>query len=134
MAVETEPDLTFLGEPVLSWRGEGRVERVIIFLHGSGDCGRGVSDWLDSLAVRPRLESPVTAQSGNVGKLKISSEMKDKLEAAMGSRKSSVREGGNEKEKLEGISGEEDVKCDEIAAEKCLLPGGDRGGGMGEDC
>ena len=29
--------------------------------------------------------------NGNVGKLKISSEMKEKLEAAMGSRKSSVR-------------------------------------------
>ena len=61
-------------------------------------------------AVRPRLESPVTAQSGNVGKLKISSEMKEKLEAAMGSRKSSVREGGNERQGLEGISGEEGVK------------------------
>ena len=57
MAVETESDLTFLGEPVVTWRGEGRVERVIIFLHGSGDSGRGVSDWLDSLTVRPRLET-----------------------------------------------------------------------------
>ena len=61
-------------------------------------------------AVRPRLESPVTAQSGNVGKLKISSEMKEKLEAAMGSRKSSVREGSHERQGLEGISGEEGVK------------------------
>ena len=29
--------------------------------------------------------------SGSVGKLKLSSEMKEKLEAAMGSRKSSIR-------------------------------------------
>ena len=58
MAVEKSgPDLTFLGEPVVTWRGEGRVERVIVFLHGSGDCGRGVSDWLDSLAFRSGLDT-----------------------------------------------------------------------------
>lgn len=61
-------------------------------------------------AVRPRLESPVAAQSGNVGKLKISSEMKEKLEAAMGSRKSSVRDNSRERQGLEGINGEEGVK------------------------
>ena len=57
MALETESDLTFLGQPVVTWRGEGRLERAVIFLHGSGDSGRGVSDWLDSLAVRARLKT-----------------------------------------------------------------------------
>ena len=52
--------LTFLGEPVLSWRGQGRVERVLLFLHGSGDTGPGVAEWLDSLGLRSRLE-PSTA-------------------------------------------------------------------------
>ena len=52
--------LTFLGEPVLSWRGPGRVERVLLFLHGSGDTGPGVAEWLDSLGLRSRLE-PSTA-------------------------------------------------------------------------
>ena len=64
-------------------------------------------------ALRPRLESPVAAHAqtgGNVGKLKISSEMKEKLEAAMGSRKSSVRENSRERAGLEGINGEEGVK------------------------
>ena len=39
--------------------------------------------------IREKSESP--SNNGNVGKLKISNEMKEKLEAAMGSRKSSVR-------------------------------------------
>ena len=51
---------------------------------------------------REILESPV-ANNGTVGKLKISSEMKEKLEAAMGSRKSSVRETGKERGSLEGL-------------------------------
>ena len=51
---------------------------------------------------RERIESPVAA---NVGKLKISNEMKQKLEAAMGSRKSSVRENGKERGSLEGLDG-----------------------------
>lgn len=53
---------------------------------------------------RESLESPV-ANNGTVGKLKISSEMKEKLEAAMGSRKSSVRENGKERGSLEGLDG-----------------------------
>ena len=53
---------------------------------------------------REILESPV-ANNGTVGKLKISSEMKEKLEAAMGSRKSSVRENGKERGSLEGLDG-----------------------------
>ena len=57
MAAETESDLTFLGEPVVTWRGKGRPERAILFLHGSGDTGRGVSAWLDSLALRAKLET-----------------------------------------------------------------------------
>ena len=40
---------------------------------------------------QPREKSESPSNNGNVGKLKISSEMKEKLEAAMGSRKSSVR-------------------------------------------
>ena len=56
-----------------------------------------------------RLESPV-ANNGTVGKLKISSEMKLKLEAAMGSRKSSVREGGKERGSLEGLDSEAAVQ------------------------
>ena len=68
-----------------------------------------MEDSQDTGAARDRLESPV-AQSGNVGKLKISSEMKEKLEAAMGSRKSSVRESGRERTGLEGINGEQSVK------------------------
>ena len=51
---------------------------------------------------RERLESPV-ANNGNVGKLKISNEMKEKLEAAMGSKKSSVREASRERGTLEGL-------------------------------
>ena len=43
----------------------------------------------DDGQLREKSESP--SNNGNVGKLKISSEMKEKLEAAMGSRKSSVR-------------------------------------------
>ena len=57
---EPEPELTFLGEPVVRWRGPGRVEKVLLFLHGSGDCGRGVADWLDNLGLPSRL-GPSTA-------------------------------------------------------------------------
>ena len=50
-------DLTFLGEPVLTWGAAGRLERVVVFLHGSGDSGPGLADWLDSLGLRSRLET-----------------------------------------------------------------------------
>merc|ERR1719192_3287058 len=52
---------------------------------------------------QPREKSESPANNGTVGKLKISSEMKEKLEAAMGSRKSSVRETGKERGSLEGL-------------------------------
>jgi len=54
MAVKS--GLMFLGEPVLTWRGGQRAERVIVFLHGSGDTGPGLADWLDSLNVRASLD------------------------------------------------------------------------------
>lgn len=39
--------LEFLGSRVAVW-GEGEVRRLVLFLHGSGDSGRGVKEWLRS--------------------------------------------------------------------------------------
>ena len=43
--------LKFLGQPLHSWMVED-IKKVIIFLHGSGDTGPGVSQWLESLGVK----------------------------------------------------------------------------------
>ena len=84
-----------------------------------------MEDSQDTGAARDRLESPV-AQSGNVGKLKISSEMKEKLEAAMGSRKSSVRSTTKTRAELD-LPGEGEDTTDTSVIRLTTLPppGGD---------
>ena len=49
-------EVRFQGETVESWRSEGRPERLIVFLHGSGDSGPGVAEWLDSLGARAMVD------------------------------------------------------------------------------
>ena len=48
--------LKFLGKPLLTWLPKNDViKKVIVFLHGSGDTGDGVSQWLESLGVKEHL-------------------------------------------------------------------------------
>ena len=48
--------LTFLGLPVTTWLPpSGLVSRVVVFLHGSGDTGGGVADWVGSLVTREEV-------------------------------------------------------------------------------
>ena len=57
VAMAVSSGLMFLGEPLLTWASRaGSVERVIVFLHGSGDSGKGVSQWLESLNAKSSLK------------------------------------------------------------------------------
>lgn len=47
MALARLAGLEFQGESVAVW-GEGEVRRLVLFLHGSGDSGPGVVEWLRS--------------------------------------------------------------------------------------
>ena len=50
--------LKFLGDPVIVWApASGHVSKLVIFLHGSGDTGPGVSNWLHSLGAKSEADS-----------------------------------------------------------------------------
>ena len=49
-------EVRFQGETVESWSSGGRPERLVVFLHGSGDSGPGVAEWLHSLGARAMLD------------------------------------------------------------------------------
>ena len=42
---------SFLGQSVTTWLplASSCVDRIVVFLHGSGDTGAGVSSWIESL-------------------------------------------------------------------------------------
>ena len=43
--------IAFLGQPVLTWLpGDNKVRSAVIFLHGSGDTGPGVAEWVEARA------------------------------------------------------------------------------------
>jgi len=49
--------LSFTGKPLLSWIPSSKViKKVVIFLHGSGDSGSGVSSWLESLGAKTEFD------------------------------------------------------------------------------
>ena len=55
-------NIAFLGQPVLTWLpGDNVVQSVVIFLHGSGDTGPGVAEWVEALGVRGQAVGGHTA-------------------------------------------------------------------------
>ena len=54
MANNSQDKLTFLGQPLVIWRPENSktINKVIIFLHGSGGTAMDISQYMDFLGAK----------------------------------------------------------------------------------
>ena len=51
-------NLKFIGNPIKAWLPSSETTRqVVIFLHGSGDTGDGIAEWVESLVTRQIVEN-----------------------------------------------------------------------------
>jgi hypothetical protein len=79
--------------------------------------------------LRSRLESNSDGKNGSVGKLKLSNEMKEKLEAVTGSRKNSVRSNASSSKRSELEITPDTVEVRKLSENRKLLMEQKLGGG-----